>query len=839
MLEWLKEFQLSFMLFLSGACGVLALLSLSTRTISRHRKHALVFMEFEAMLLLLADRMAYMYRGDESTTGYYVVRISNLLVFSLSLFVIHSFNIYLMDLYRKSEKVGKIPRSLILCEVLFTLGQILLMISQFTGLYYTYDEHNNYQRAPGFVLSYVFPLLIMLIELITIIRYRRVFDNMVFVPVVMFSLIPFAACFIQFYTYGLSLINMSMVGMCVALYFFEIINLNKMQEAKSAAERASNAKSRFLANMSHEIRTPINTIMGMDEMIIREIPEGVPKPYYMSVVGYAYDIKAAAETLLSLINDILDISKIESGKMNLVEQEYDISQQIQNIVTMIKVRSKQKNLDFSVDIDENIPRMLYGDQGKIKQIVLNLLTNAVKYTDIGGFKLSVTMPEKDGDSCKLRFSVKDTGIGVKEEDMDKLFSAFDRLDERKNSGIQGTGLGLHISKQFSDLMGGKIWCESSYGKGSDFIFEVRQKIISDEPIGVFKEEGSLHIRGPYIPKFVAPDVKVLIVDDSEMNLKVIEGLLRATKMQIVTALSGKAGIELIKKTAFDLVILDHMMPEMDGVEALKIIREEGFEMPVLALTANYFADAEEVYKSYGFDGYIPKPVDGKLLETVIRNCLPKEKVVDQEFESVFGLSERDLPENMTWLKNVDSIDMEEGIKNSGGAFLLAFSLKMFYDTIDDHCKVLEKAIEDKDYKLYTVKVHALKASAKIVGAMKLSKMAAELEKAGKNADYDYIAGNHKALIEEYRAYSDRLSRFDSVDFSEHVPPMEGEISAVDLKESYLAIGRFAKEMDYDAIDVLIRKLKEYTMPSEDQKIISDIEKALKLFDWKRIEELVK
>ena len=839
MLEWLKEFQLSFMLFLSGGCGVLALLSLSTKTISRHRKHALVFMELEAMLLLLADRLAYIYRGDMSTTGYYVVRISNLLVYSLSLFVIHSFNIYLMDLYRSSEKVGKVPRSLVCCEILFTLGQIMLVISQFTGLYYTFDEQNRYQRAPGFVISYAFPLLIMLIELITIVRYRRVFDNIVFLPVVLFSIIPFVACFAQFYAYGLSLINISMVGMCVALYFFEVLNMNKIQEAKSAAERASNAKSRFLANMSHEIRTPINTIMGMDEMIIREIPEGVPKPYYMSVVGYAYDIKAAAETLLSLINDILDISKIESGKMYLVEQEYDISQQIQSIITMVKVRSKQKNLDFRIDIDENIPRKLYGDQGKIKQIVLNLLTNAVKYTDVGGFKLTVKLLEKEGDSCKLQFSVKDTGIGVKEEDMEKLFSAFDRLDEEKNSGIQGTGLGLHISKQFADLMDGKIWCESIYGKGSNFIFEVNQKIVSDEPIGVFEEEGSFQIRGPYIPRFVAPDVKVLIVDDNEMNLKVIEGLLRATNMQITTATSGKAGIELLKKTEFDLVILDHMMPELDGVETLNIIRQEGIKVPVLALTANYFADAEEVYKSYGFDGYIPKPVDGKMLEDIIIMHLPEEKVVKQKFESVFGLNERDLPENMSWIRDVESIDMEEGVKNSGGAFLLAYSLKMFYDTIDDHCKVLEKAIEDKDYKLYTIKVHALKASAKIVGAMKLSQMAADLEKAGKSADYDYITQNHKALIEEYRAYSSRLSKFDSVDFGENAPKMEEEISAIDLKESYLAIGRFAKEMDYDAIDALIRKLKEYDMPSEDQKIISDIEKALKLFDWKRIEELVK
>ncbi len=839
MLEFLQKFQLSFMLFLSGGCGVLIILSLSTRTLSPRRRQALVSMETEAMLLLLADRLAYIYRGDASTTGYYMVRITNFLVFELSLFVIHSFDLYLMDLYTHSEKVKKIPKPLVFCEVLFTIGIILVVVSQFTGLYYTFDEHNYYHRASGYIISYVIPLLIMLLQFIVIVRYRSVLDDMVLTPIILFAVIPYLGTILQYFFYGLSIINITMVGMCVALYFFEIINMNKVQQARIKAESANNAKARFLANISHEIRTPINTIMGMDEMILRENPTGVPKPYFMSVVGYAYDIKAASETLLSLINDILDISKIESGKMNLVEKEYDVTEQIRSLYTMISVRSNQKNLNFDLDIDETIPKKLYGDAGKIKQIVLNLLTNAVKYTEKGGFKLTIKVLGKENDDCRLHFSVQDTGSGIRKEDMDKLFSAFERVDEAKNSGIQGTGLGLAISKQFAELMGGRLWCESEYGKGSTFSFEVSQRIIDEEPIGEFDEQADIPVRGPYLPKFIAPEARILIVDDNIMNLNVIVGLLKVTQIQTLTATSGEECLNLLQEEKVDMVLLDHMMAGMDGIETLKRLREVGHKIPVVALTANYFQDAEEVYASYGFDGYLPKPVNSLELEDIIIKNLPTDKVVLQDDTYHVGTQEEDIPQDMKWLCNVDSIDLTEGIKNSGGAIPFIYSIKFFYETIEDNIEVIEKAYNDRDIKLYVIKVHALKASARIIGAMKLYEMAKDIEKAGKGDDLDYIDSHHKMLIEEYRSYIDILSGIKEARLEGDVTKVSVNITSDELSSAYKAIYGYADQMDYDALEQILNKLKEYRLSSDDKKIMTDIEKASKKYEWDRIKELVK
>ncbi len=607
----------------------------------------------------------------------------------------------------------------------------------------------------------------------------------------------------------------------------------EVRKAKEEAERANSAKSRFLANMSHEIRTPINTIMGMDEMILREDAEGVPKSYFMSVINYALDIRNASESLLGLINDLLDISKIESGKMHLVEQEYDSAELLRSLVSMIRVRSIEKDLSFDVKIDEKLPVRLYGDCGKIKQVVLNLLTNAVKYTAAGGLTLTVSVTGTKDNSCDLRFSVKDTGIGVKEEDMEKLFTAYERLDEEKNSAIQGTGLGLDISRRFSELMGGNLWCESVYGEGSEFILTLSQKIVDEKCIGVFNEHVNERAKGPYVPQFIAPDADVLVVDDNPMNLNVIKGLLKATRVFVTTAMSGEECLEKLKYGKFNVVLLDHMMPGMDGVETVGKIREKYPDLPVYALTANSMAGGEEFYKSKGFDGYLTKPVDSVVLEKAIMKHLPEEIMMKPVAADVPEEPD-ELPEDLLWLTETEGINVPDGIKNSGGVSSYIFSLKLFLDTMEDNAGVIEKAYEEGDIRLYTVKVHALKSSARIIGANDLSSLAEKLEEAGNKKDMGFIKANTDRFLDDYRSYKEKLGRMNAGSGDDDRP----EIDPEELKGAYEALRECVPQMDYDAVEMILSQLKEYRLPPEDGEKAAALEKMLKVLDWDGMEKLL-
>ncbi len=609
----------------------------------------------------------------------------------------------------------------------------------------------------------------------------------------------------------------------------------QIRAAKEEAERANSAKSRFLANMSHEIRTPINTIMGMDEMILREDAEGVPDGYFKSVSDYAADIKSASESLLGLVNDLLDMSKIESGKMHLVEQEYDVTEMLRAMTAMIRVRSSQKGLSFDTDIDGTVPKRLYGDVGKIKQVVLNLLTNAVKYTETGGFTLGLRVTDRGEDgTCGLRFSVKDTGIGVKQEDMEKLFTAYERLDEEKNSGIQGTGLGLDISRRFAELMNGSLWCESVYGEGSEFILTLRQRIVDGEGIGQFTEHSGERSKGKYIPLFTAPDAKVLVTDDNPMNLTVVKGLLKAVKVQVTTAAGGEECLELLGRESFHIVFLDHMMPGMDGLETVARIRETMPELPVYALTANITSGGEEFYKSKGFDGCLTKPIDSQTLERTIMERLPKELIHGATESDAVAEEPEELPGDMEWLKDTEGISVPEGIKNSGGVSSFIYSLKMFLETTDSSSKVIEDAYDSGDIRLYTVKVHALKSSARIIGASELSALAQELENAGNSGDMEFIDANTGRLLEMHRGYKEKLARLaPQADAGEREP-----IPQEELDDAYSALKEVIPQMDYDAVEMIVGQLKEYRLPEGDAERIAELERMLRTFDWDGMEELI-
>ena len=558
---------------------------------------------------------------------------------------------------------------------------------------------------------------------------------------------PFSVIAATLFVVSLVIVLFSLAVMYVVGFESKNAESKELKEAKIIAERSNAAKSEFLANMSHEIRTPLNAILGMNEMILMdslggrdELPESGEevRKIFADICNYSGNINNAGNNLLAIINDILDLSKIEAGKMEIINANYKLSSVLNDVTNMIAFKAKAKDLVFDVDVDPSIPDALMGDEVRIRQVMINLLNNAVKYTPEGSVKLTVLGARWDNDPnfkkmLSLKIVVSDTGMGIKKKDQARLFTKFERMDLRKNSTIEGTGLGLTITRSLVDMMDGNITVESKYREGSVFTVSIPQVILDEEPIGDFRVRFEESVRGMKAKKgtFRAPDAHILIVDDTRMNHVVARGLLKNTDIQVDTAESGRESIRKASEKKYDIIFMDQRMPEMDGVEAMHKIREDkkgpNAETPFVCLTADAVSGAKERYMSEGFDDYLAKPIDSHALEEVVLRYLPDEMVLPFD--------------------KAELIDDNAGMQYFGGdENLYREVLNEYIQGAADRIPALKRFYAAKDWENYAITVHALKSTSRMIGAEALSAMAERLEKAADRKDERAVHSEHEALL---------------------------------------------------------------------------------------------
>lgn len=627
--------------------------------------------------------------------------------------------------------------------------------------------------------------------------------------------------------YTIEYVMMTIFAILVVRHGKEIRqNFFETQREKLSAEASSEAKTSFLANMSHEIRTPINAIIGMDEMIIRESKEA-------GIIRYANNIRNASKTLLSLINDILDFSKVESGKMEIINSNYQVSSMLNDLVNMIQSRASDKSLELILDIDEQLPCELYGDEVRLRQIITNLLTNAVKYTKEGSVTLKIRVTKLENSIGRLDVAVIDTGIGIRKEDQGKLFDSFQRVDEAKNHNIEGTGLGLALTKYLLEAMGSKLLLESEYGKGSAFYFGLEQKIVDDTPIGDYQKmyEKSRQENERYRESFQAPDAQILVVDDTRMNLEVCKGLLKKTKVQIDVAESGAECLQMCEQKEYHLILLDHKMPHMDGVECLQHIRqqEEGLNTntTVIALTANAITGAKEYYLKNGFDDYLSKPVQGEKLEQLLCQYLPSELLLSPEEATIasYETMSTEVPE-------IIGIDEEDALSYAGESqeeYLK--NLKLYLEEYDSKRTQIQEAFEKDDWENYQILAHSIKSTSRLIGANDMSLLAKSMEEAAAKRNAIRIRGDHEVFMDQYERLCQRIKvAVANVVMTSNVP----ELKPVSKDEMHELISHMKTSVDEFDMSALHDQLEQLIGYDYLKNVKDHMQEAVENFDYDAI-----
>lgn len=605
--------------------------------------------------------------------------------------------------------------------------------------------------------------------------------------------------------------------------------MDNLAYERDRAEQAVKARSDFMSNMSHEIRTPMNAIVGMTDIMLRGDLSEENQSYLMN-------IKNSGKSLLTLVNDILDFSKIDAGKMELVNEDYDPMSMFNDIRMIILNRIGDKPIELIFDIDKTLPAKLYGDSLRLRQVIINIANNATKFTDSGSITIHMEVLENDGDNIHLNFGVKDTGQGIKEEDLDKLFGAFSQVDTVKNHSKEGTGLGLSISKQLVELMGGHIGVRSTYGEGSEFYFDIVQGVRSTEYAGSIDDAYKIKKVTSDDADFEAPDAKVLIVDDNEMNLKVAKGLLAPLKLQIDTASNGKAAIEMVKSKKYDLVFMDHMMPVMDGVEATGHIRaledEEGYyqKLPILALSANVVKAARDEFKACGMNDFVSKPIEYAEICGKIKEYLPADMIraVDKSESKAASDSEVVIDDERFAGLETLGFDLKMGLEYSGNVDMYASLLKDFYNIVPIKVNKINKLLADNLIKDYTVEVHALKTNCRMLGLQALSDEFKELEALGNAGDVDEITAKTPAALDRLSHVREEVAVFGRINDGGR------EVSADEIREICDNIKNAVDNFDIDGLDKAFEELESCILPENILKFAEELRAYVADFSMQEI-----
>lgn len=803
------------------------------------------------LLQLIVNVFSIYTANHLSTVPAVINRIAHVVFMSLMICVL-----YLTYKYTESiidEEVGKkIKRRnySIIPLILTILGIIFLPLS------YVESEGVNYAYGPAAFMTYIGVAIYLLLLLKMLITYNKIIpkkkSNAIYISLL--SEIPIAIYQIITPESLVTCIGMTLLilGIYLTTENPDALLAEQLEKEKARADAANAAKTNFLANMSHEIRTPINTVLGMNEMIIRETTD-------KDIRSYALDVNGAAKSLLSIINDILDITKVEAGKLSIIKINYDTSSLFNDVSNMITFKAKAKGLDFKVEVDENIPHTLIGDDIRIRQILVNLLSNAVKYTDKGYILFKVEYLGRDAyNMAILRFTVKDTGVGIKEEYLEKIYKPFERIDETINRNIEGTGLGMSITTQLLGLLNSELKIESQYGVGSEFSFELKQPVVDSTPIGKLNSSlEEINNKYSYQHSFEAPDANILVVDDNEMNRRVFVNLLKSTKINIDQAASGQICLEKVKTKSYDIIFLDHMMPVMDGIEVFKIMKQmEDFpskNAPVVILTANAVVGAKEMYLNEGFDEFLSKPIVYKKLEKLIKKLLTKsgvklnapsacnedtdnaiststssntssEDFSSEDFSSE-DFSNKDLP-------LIDGLDWKYARNHFTNDSMLLDTIKFFYGTIEYDANELQMLFDnifsDEGIKNYQIKVHSMKNSAATIGIIPLAGMAKLLENSAKDHDTETLKAVTPAFLNLWRQYKVNLSEIAGDNNTSNKP--NAHENKDEINQIFNDIRNAAEVMDIDGLDKLWENLSSYDFEDNMKDFIEKIHMAIVNFD---------